>query len=261
MTIDYKQLTEVSGDKVSAEQIQRMYTRYDFARQHCAEKDVLELGCGSGQGLGFLDKVANRVVGGDYSEELLQLASRHYQGRIPLIRLDAQILPFKDETFDVIIIFEAIYYLKNCEAFVSESKRLLRKNGLLIICNANKDLPDFNPSPHSYRYFSPCDFTDLLKPHNFHVECFADCKVDNTSLKQRVFSFIKKTIVRLDLMPKTMAGKKIFKRIVFGKLIPLPYELGDDYDNCQLPCATDPSEPDRSHKVIFVKAQKISQLK
>ncbi len=255
MKTDYVHVTEVSGDDVSQEQVQRMFTRYEFARQHCEDKDVLEVACGSGQGLGLLRKSARLVVGGDYSWPLIDTAGSHYKGRVPLFRLDGHNLPFREKSFDVVILYEAIYYLEAPESFVEECLRVLRPHGKVIICNANKDLPDFNPSPHSYRYFSPCDFTDLLRPYGFDIECFGDCEVDYGNPKQKAFAFIKKKMVELDLMPKTMAGKKIMKRLVFGKLVPLPHELTDDH-LCDLPCQIESSKPDLRHKVIFVVGEK-----
>ena len=258
MTIDYTKVTEVTGDRVSREQVQRIYTRYHFARQYCSGKDVLELGCGSGQGLGYLQKVAKKIVGGDYYRPLLQLTQEHYRGRIPLIQLDAQVLPFKDQSFDVTILYEAIYYLKEPDSFVEECMRILRPGGTLIMCNPNKDLPDFNPSPYSYRYFSATDFVELLKPYGFQIECFGDCEVDYNHPRQRFLSFIKRNMVRLHLMPKTMAGKKLFKRIVFGSLVPFPSELTDEDPACRLPFAIEASVPDRCHKVVFAVAQRKS---
>jgi ubiquinone/menaquinone biosynthesis C-methylase UbiE len=256
METDYTAVTEVAGDRVSGEQVQRMYTRYYFARQYCNGKDVLDLGCGSGQGLGYLAKVAKKVVGADYSASLLRMTQEHYQDRIPLIRLDAQVLPFKNQSFDVAILFEAIYYLKDPQSFIKECVRVLRPGGTLLICNPNRHLLDFNPSPHSYHYFSAPDFVELLSPFGFQVECFVDCEVDYGDPKQYLLSFIKKTVVNLRLMPKTMAGKKLFKRIVFGKLMPLPPELTDGNCACQLPCVVDPTVTDKCHKVIFALAQK-----
>jgi len=76
---DYTIVTEVSHQKVTGEQIQRMYTRYRFASDFCQNKDVLEVACGSGQGLGFLALKAKRVVGIDINQKLLTLAEKHYQ--------------------------------------------------------------------------------------------------------------------------------------------------------------------------------------
>jgi hypothetical protein len=63
-------------------------------------------------------------------------------------------------------------------------------------------------------------------------------------------------MVKFDLIPKTMSGKKILKRLVFGKLVPLPAELTDEMDYCQLPCAIDNSSVDLDHKVIFAVASR-----
>ena len=255
METDFVHVTEVAGDAVSVEQVQRMCTRYSLARAYSHGKDVLELGCGSGQGLGLLASVAKSVMGGDYSWPLLKGSKDHYKNRIPLVRLDAQALPVKKERFDVVILFEAIYYLREAESFVEECLRVLRPGGYILICNPNKDLPDFNPSPHSYRYFSACDFVELMKPFGLELKFFGDCEVDYSNPKQRFLAFIKKTMVRWDLMPKTMAGKKLLKRLVFGNLVPLPAEL-TERDACQIPCSIDSESPNVAHKVIFAVAQK-----
>lgn len=254
--IDYTQVTEITGEPVSREQIERMLTRYQWARSYCQNREVLELACGPGQGLGYLAREAKRMVGGDYSATLLQIARKHYRDRIPLLRLDAQSIPFRDQSFDVVLLYEAIYYLPDREAFARECYRVLRPEGRLLLCTANKDLPDFNPSPFSFFYPNPQDFALLLHPLGFQLECFADFPVDYRKRKQKILSGIKKTMVRFDLMPKTMAGKKIFKRIVFGKLVPLPAELGEDIEFSQHPRPIPCDQKDTTHKVIFALARK-----
>jgi len=58
MLIDYSHVTEVPGAKVSEEQTRRLFSRYHFAQHYCEGKDVLEVVCGAGQGLGCLAKKA-----------------------------------------------------------------------------------------------------------------------------------------------------------------------------------------------------------
>jgi SAM-dependent methyltransferase len=254
--IDYTQVTEITGEPVSREQIERMLTRYHWARTFCDNREVLELACGSGQGLGFLARGAKKIVGGDYCPELLRIARNHYQDRVPLLRLDAQAIPFQDESFDVVLLYEAIYYLPDRVAFARECYRVLRPEGQLLLCTANKDLPDFNPSPYSFFYPNPLDFVQWLRPLGFQVECFADSSVDYGNRKQKILSEVKKTMVRFDLMPKTMTGKKIFRRLVFGKLVPLPSELTEDMGFPSNPYPISSERKDTVHKVIFALAQK-----
>jgi SAM-dependent methyltransferase len=256
MSIDYTQVTEVTGEAVSREQVERMLTRYHWAKDYTGNREVLELACGSGQGLGYLARGARKMVGGDLSAPLLRIARNHYQGRIPLLRLDAQIIPFRDQSFDAVLLFEAIYYLPDREAFARECHRVLRDQGVLLLCTANKDLPDFNPSPFSFFYPNSSDFVQWLRPLGFQVECFADSPVDYGSRRQKILSGIKKTMVHFDLMPKTMAGKKIFKRLVFGKLVPLPPELKEDMAPPPHPQRIPCDRKDTTHKVLFALARK-----
>ena len=253
---DYTQVTEVTGEPVSREQVERMLTRYHWARGYIKNREVLELACGSGQGLGYLAHAAKRMVGGDYSAPLLRIAGNYYKDRIPLLCLDAQVIPFRDQSFDVVLLYEAIYYLLDREAFARECYRVLRPEGLLLVCTANKDLPDFNPSPYSFSYPNPPEFVQLLCPLGFQVECFADSPVDYGNRKQKILAGIKKTMVRFDLMPKTMAGKRIFKRLVFGKLVPLPPELTEDMGPPPNPNPISCERKDTIHRVLFALARK-----
>jgi len=61
MAIDYTTVTEMPGLKASREQLAMLYTRYAFAAKFCDGKDVLEVGCGAGQGLGYLATKARKV--------------------------------------------------------------------------------------------------------------------------------------------------------------------------------------------------------
>jgi ubiquinone/menaquinone biosynthesis C-methylase UbiE len=251
MDIDYSLLTEVPGSLASAEQIKRMVSRYRFARNYCRGKDVLEVACGSGQGLGTLAESARKVVGGDYMDNLLRRARFHYGSRVPLVRLDAQTLPFKHETFDVVILYEAIYYLEEPARFVAECKRILRPGGHVLICLPNKSLPDFHPSPHSFRYFTPPELTKLLTPIGPRTSFFGDAPVDYTSLKSKVLSFVKTMIVRMNLMPRTLKGREQLKRLIYGTLIPIPAEIeeGEFTDAAPQPIAGD--RPDGQCRVLL----------
>jgi ubiquinone/menaquinone biosynthesis C-methylase UbiE len=152
-----------------------MYTRYRFAADFCRDKEVLEVACGSGQGLGYLARYAKKIVGGDCDDNILKYATSYYRNSIEIHKLDAHSLPFEDNSFDVIILYEAIYYLADPNKFIKEAKRILRENGLLIIGAANREWAGFNPSPHSYTYFSANELFSFLTAEGFKAEMFADC--------------------------------------------------------------------------------------
>ncbi|MDD5258610.1 MAG: class I SAM-dependent methyltransferase [bacterium] len=254
MSNDYSSVTEVVGYNVTAEQIQRMYTRYRFAAGFCQGKKVLEVACGSGQGLGYLARNAATVTGVDIDEKLLAIARHCYQdrARIELKQEDAQSLSFAAESFEVVILYEAIYYLPEAVKFIKEAGRVLKKGGVLLICSANRELPDFNPSPYSYRYYSAAELAALLQQEGYE-QCtlFGDCHVIQGSWKSVMISVIKKVVVRLNLMPKTMKGKELFKKIFYGALKPMPAEITDGLAEYTAPAKLAGNEPVLEYKVIF----------
>ena len=251
---DFSAVTEITGNNVTSEQIERMFVRYRFAAKFCRDKEVLEVACGSGQGLGCLAKAAKKVVGGDIDEKNLQLARDHYRDRrnVELKIIDAHCLPFENNTFDVVLLYEAIYYLKDPQKFMQEAMRVLRKGGVLIICSVNKDWVDFNPSPYSFAYFSAPKLFELFKSNGFmDITLYGHCVVRNKSLKDKVISLVKKTAVRLHVIPNTMKGKEVLKRIFFGKLLPLPPEITDEMAQYSSPSLISAGTANTSYKVLF----------
>lgn len=251
---DFVSLTEVSGDDVSSEQIERLARRYYWAGEYCRGRDVLEVACGSGQGVGYLASLSRSVTAGDYSAALLAIARRHYASRIRFHQFDAQELPFPERSFDVVIIFEALYYIPHPERFFAEAKRVLRPGGVLLIATANKDLFDFNPSPRSVTYFGVVEFERELARHGFSCRCWGDTPLERVSLVQRILRPVKAFAVRFHLIPSSMAGKKLLKRLVFGRLQKMPAEITDATAPRVPPTPLPAGVPDRSHKVLFCAA-------
>lgn len=255
MTADFSGVTEAPGHAVTGEALSMLYTRYRFAVPSCQGKDVLEVACGSGQGLGYLAKTARRVVGGDYTWNLLCMARAHYRGRLPLLQFDAHALPFRSSTFDIILLYEAIYYLPHPERFLDECRRVLREKGILVLCSVNKEWPDFNPSPFSTRYFAASELAALLRERHFQADLFAAFPSKTGSLQDAVISWIKRTAVALHLIPKTMKGKAWLKRLFLGPLYPVPPEVHDGMAAYCEPVCIGSSRPCKGFKVIFAVAR------
>jgi SAM-dependent methyltransferase len=153
------------------------------------------------------------------------------------------------------LLYEAIYYLAQPEKFVAEASRVLRENGLLIICSVNKDWLDFNPSPSSIRYFSASELFLLLKQKFSGIEIYGAFPTNKDSTKERMISLIKRNAVAFHLIPKTMKGKEFFKRIFFGKLQVLPAELEEKMAVYSPPIPIAPSS-NPSYKVLYAVGHK-----
>jgi ubiquinone/menaquinone biosynthesis C-methylase UbiE len=252
----YKSVTEIAGELISQEQLDRAYTRYKWAQGFCHDKDVLEVACGVGQGLGLLKNVAATLIAGDIDDEILRIAKNHYQDRIQIQKFPADRLEFKDNSLDVIIIFEAIYYLDNLNQFLKECARVLRKQGHLLMCMPNKDLYDFNPSPKSYKYYNAPELSKILKKYGFSSKYFGSHSVGEVSLRQKLLRPIKKLAVTFNLMPQSMAGKKLLKRFVFGKMVPMPSELIEEMGKFSGLDPLSSNEKNAMYKVLYCDAQK-----
>ena len=260
MSIDYSTVTELAGDQVTQEQVERLCHRYYWAGTYCNGKDVLEAACGTGQGLGYLDKMAKSIKAGDYDDNILQIARSHYGDRIPLRQFDAQDMPYGDTSLDVVILFEAIYYLPSAETFLSECRRVLRPGGQVLTASANPDLPDFNPSPYSHRQYGVVELADLFIKGGFAAECFGHMLVEELSLRQRLLRPVKKAAVDWGLMPRTMAGKRLLKRLVFGAMATMPAEIEANIVPYLDPEPLPIDQPDRQHKVIYCAARLRDQM-
>jgi SAM-dependent methyltransferase len=257
-TTDYVSLTEVSGEEVSREQVERMARRYYWACRYCKDRDVLEAACGAGQGVGYLAAAARRMTAGDISDSLLSMARAHYGGRFSLQRFDAERMPFPDGAFDVVVLFEALYYLPEPRRFFAECRRVLRPGGTLLIATANKDLFDFTPSPHSHHYFGVVELGRELGAAGFTTECFGDTPVTEVSARQRILRPVKAVASRIGIIPKSMAGKKLLKRLVFGSLEKMPAEVTAATAADVPPAPLPPDTPDLRHKVILCAATRRS---
>jgi len=245
----YVPVTELPGGGATREQLLMLATRYRFAADRTGGHDILEVACGPGISLGYLARGARRVVGGDVDERLLQAARRHYGRRISLLRLDAHVLPFADGSFDAVILFEALYYLTAPAGFLKEARRVLRPAGVVLISTVNKDWRGFNPSPYSTRYFSAGELKALLESSGFAVELLGGFPSEASTPFGKVLSLAREGAVRLHLVPATMRGKQLLKRLVYGPLAALPAELEDGPAAPLVPVQGDTSVPE--FKILY----------
>jgi SAM-dependent methyltransferase len=91
---------------------------------------ILSIGCGTGELEKSLRELRYRVIGLDFSFEMLRSAARN--GRDALVQADGNFLPFASDSFDALILPESLGHLKADQAF-PEALRVLKKHGRLLI--------------------------------------------------------------------------------------------------------------------------------
>ena len=254
MTAEFVDITEIEGQPISQEQLMRTCHRYYWAAQYCVGKDVLEVACGAGQGLGLLKPRARSIVAGDISPEVLETAKRTYGDSIPLEIFGAEDLPFPAKSIDVILMFEALYYVRDTTEFFAEARRVLRPGGELLIVTANKDLYDFTPSPYSKRYLGVCELRQELSASGFESDFWGLIDTRTVSVRQRILRPVKGIVTKFGLMPKTMSGKTWMKKLFFGKMAVMPADIIDAPFDYQEPTPIPATFADTIHKVIYCNA-------
>ncbi len=252
MVAEFLDVTEIEGQRISSEQLERICHRYHWAASQCCGLDVLEVACGAGQGLATLSRKAASLFAGDYSRGVLEHA-RTIAGDVPLSRFKAEAIPFKPRSFDCIVLFEALYYV-NSAAFFAEARRLLRAGGMILIATANKDLYDFTPSPFATRYLGAKELRNELGEAGFDTEIFGYLDTAKVSVRQRLLRPVKALAGRLGLIPETLGGREFLKKLFFGSLIEMPATVeGLEFD-FEAPSPVRGDTPDRRHKVLYCRA-------
>ena len=251
-------VTELPGAPVNGEQMQMLHTRYGWASDFVEGKEVLEVACGSGIGLSCLAKKAQKVTGGDYDPKLVQLASEQGNDEIRVFEMDAQSLPFPDGFFDVVILFEAIYYLSRPDDFIREAYRVLRPGGKVLICSANCERSEFNVSPFSVQYYSAEQLRAMLISNGFQAEVYAGFSTQLHGVGEQIRDRCRRLAVRLRLIPRTMKWKARIKRLFFGKLRTLPVELAYDPSQREEFVRVSPGQSARDYKVIYAVGSRVA---
>lgn len=250
---DFTGVTETAGTRISRDAASMAMSRYEVVRHLAAGKRVLEIACGVGQGIGLVSRDAAFVIAGDVMQPLLRSAHDHYGTRAKLACFDAHALPFADAAFDVIHIHEATYYMADVDGVLRECRRALAPSGTLVISSINPEWADFNPSPHAVRYLTAMEFEQALLRLFSRAEIRFGFEVHRGGVVSSVMSMLKRLAVRWRLIPKTMKGKTLLKRLAFGELVAAPAELTPGFAPVAEPVRA-PLEDARRFRILYAVA-------
>jgi len=117
-------------------------------------KKILEVGCGTG-GL----SVALELAGGNcygiepdfYGATTACLRSNRYDGNSQFVMAAGELMPFKDEIFDIVISFVVIEHVQDISSVLYEINRVLKRGGHLHLFAPN----NIWPRDEHYRIFYP----------------------------------------------------------------------------------------------------------
>ncbi len=144
------------------------FHRYVFASVFANGKKVLDAACGEGYGAALLARTATNVTGIDIDKVSIAHARDRY-GDSPGLHFeqaDCTEPPFADEQFDLLTSFETVEHLLAQEKLIQSFRRVLNKNGMLIISSPDRktysDITGFRNEHHLKELYQE-EFLALLK--------------------------------------------------------------------------------------------------
>src|SRR5262245_12830013 len=146
--------------------------RYLYAAEFAAGKRVLDIACGEGYGSALLAEAADRVIGIDIDPQIVEFAANKYQRPNLEFRCGpAHAVPMNDgEAFDLLVSFETLEHMseEHQQRFLSEAKRLLAPDGVILLSTPNKllysDQPDYS-NPFHVKELYRGEFLELLRQY------------------------------------------------------------------------------------------------
>ena len=180
-------MSEFTGERVIPGQVNddlwaEHVARYAFAARFASQKKALDLGCGTGYGTALLAQSAASAMGVDLAPEAIDYAASHYPSA-EFLRCSAAAVPLPPASFDLITAFEVIEHLPDWRALLTEARRLLQPNGMLLVSTPNRRYyaetrAKAGPNPFHTHEFEYAEFRNALGEFFPHVQILFQDRVE-----------------------------------------------------------------------------------
>lgn len=157
--VNYNEISPVYNIRYSVSPLEGVLSFLKNLVGTYSPKKILEIGCGTAHWLRELSNYEVQLFGGDYSIGMLKQASKNPINNIHLFNTDANSLPLRRNSFDLIICINAIHHFSDKKKFVIDSSSLLRNDGIISIIGL--DPRDTNVEWSLYKYFARTYQIDL----------------------------------------------------------------------------------------------------
>ncbi|GAB3993169.1 hypothetical protein GCM10028807_27760 [Spirosoma daeguense] len=183
MTVNQMEFTgeryipEMSGE-IAYEHMNRYY--FVINQLDITNKVVLDIASGEGYGTRLLSDHAEHVYGVDISDDAVSHAKVKYKkNNLTFLVGDAISIPIQSNSIDVVVSFETIEHIDKHQSMIDEIKRVLKKDGVLIISSPDKlHYTDLNDSVNHFHvkelYYE--EFKSLMN-NNFKKSLFFSQKI------------------------------------------------------------------------------------
>jgi len=154
--------TEIASDQIASDNPihQRLLRPYQLIAESVKGKNVLEVGCGEGRGVGLMISNAKSFTAIDKIEEVVKsLAVQYPEGKFRQMFIP----PFgeiADNFYDVVVSFQVIEHIKDDALFLSEIYRVLKPGGKAFITTPNR-IMTLTRNPWHIREYTASELTKL----------------------------------------------------------------------------------------------------
>ena len=91
--------------------------------------------------------------------------------------------------------------------------------------SVNSEWPGFHPSAYSQNYYGSRELGELLTRNDFEPALYAAFPDHSEGIVSAIVQRVRRAAVNLHLIPRTMKGKNLLKRMFYGRLTPIPREI------------------------------------
>lgn len=141
----------------------RFLSAYNLVKKYLnKEKTCLDIGCGDGYGCDFISYHAKKVVGIDKDSKIIERAKKiHKKDNLKFKVKNIESSNFYKNSFDVVVSFQVIGYVRNPKKYLSTLYKLTKSKGILVLSTINEESKHrknkYRKNEYNYR-----EFKDLL---------------------------------------------------------------------------------------------------
>ncbi|KAA3602850.1 MAG: class I SAM-dependent methyltransferase [Calditrichaeota bacterium] len=122
------------SDSNKTRDLDKIVTRISLT--NLEDKNILELGCGTGKNTEFLVENSKSVFAMDFSEKMLKVAKEKVKAENVTFKVQdlTKNWELQNETFDIVLGNLVLEHIENLKPIFQESFRVLKSNGILFLC-------------------------------------------------------------------------------------------------------------------------------